>query len=348
MALPQLLTFATAGAATFAAQDAYNLYNRRFTEAGLFQSSIRFPSDLNRNAETPFMSLQFSAYRRRSINEQPFYQQIEKIALPIPENLVESYTLGYGKENLGSVIGSLSDITAGVLQSGVPTTRAGVATAAGTAASGLGVGLAGIAGQIAAAAATRATGGIIGQETFNRISQAAQTLSGITTNPFQVVLFKAPEFRSHQFSWKLVPRSVEESETIRTLIETFRFHSHPGISSTSGVFFSYPEILEIKFSPRDQYLYKFKPCVVESVSANFAPNSPSFYRSTGAPTAVNFTIKLQEIEIWTKADYLRELEQTRGPTTPPPRAPVAPIPSDPGAAAVVPGSPDPGALGLTR
>lgn len=338
MALGPLLRTAVYGTAAFAAADAATLYNRRFTEAGQFQSSIRFPGDLNRNTNTPFMSMQFSAYRRRSINEQPFYEQVMKIALPIPENLVESYALGYGKDNLGSVIGSITE----VVSAGIPSTLGEVGTALGTALSGIGVG---VAAGVLGAVANNVPGG---QQTINRVVNAAQVLSGITTNPFQVVLFKAPEFRSHQFSWKLVPRNVQESEAIRALIETFRFHAHPGISSTSGVFFSYPEILEINLRPSDKYLYKFKPCVVESVSANFAPNSPSFYRSTGAPTAVNFTIKLQEIEIWTKNDYLRELGQTQGSGTPPPRAPVAPIPSDPGAAAVVPGSPDPGALGLTR
>ena len=305
------LTYATG---LFALGDAAELYNRRGTEAGQFQSPLKFPNDLNRNANTPFMSMQFSAYRRRSINEQPFYQQEMKIALPIPENLVESYSLGYNNENLGSVVGSLAEVAS----RGVPNSLGAVGTGLLNAASGVGVGV------LASALAGLTANTAVGQQAINRGVGAISALSGITTNPFQVVLFKAPQFRSHQFSWKLVPKSVQESETIRNLIEAFRYHSHPGISATSGVFFSYPEILEINLRPSDKYLYKFKPCVVESVSANFAPNSPSFYRSTGAPTAVNFTIKVQEIEIWTKADYLRERGQTQGPTSPPPRTPPAP------------------------
>ena len=133
---------------------------------------------------------------------------------------------------------------------------------------------------------------------------AASVLSGITTNPFQVVLFKSPEFRRHTFSWRLVPRNLDESERIKNLVDVFKYHSLPGLSP-GAVFFSYPEVLEIKFRPTDKYLYKFKPCVVRNVSINYAPNSPSFYRSSNAPTAVQITISLQEIEIITKADYLR-------------------------------------------
>jgi hypothetical protein len=70
------------------------------------------------------------------------------------------------------------------------------------------------------------------------------------------------------------------------------------------------------------------------VTVNFAPNSPSFFRSTNAPTALQFSIKVQEIEIWTKADYFRNLTRVRS--------------SGEGGnfAALVPGAVDPNSLGL--
>jgi hypothetical protein len=283
-----------AGAALAAATDAVALYADRNRLAGLFSERypLQFPSDLNRNASVPYMSMQFSAYRRRSINEQPFYESQMKIRLPIPEGLVEQTSLNYQNDNLGSVAGALTDVAS----AGVPTSLQGAATAIGTAAAGAGIGIAQNFVQAAGAA---------GQTAVNAIS----ALSGITTNPFQVVLFKSPNFRSHSFSWKFVPRNPAESETLRSIIEVFKYHSLPGVSAFSGVFFSYPEILEINFRPSDTFLYKFKPCVVESVVVNFAPSGPSFFRSTNAPTAVQFTIKVQEIEIWTKADYFRNIAQ---------------------------------------
>jgi hypothetical protein len=71
--------------------------------------------------------------------------------------------------------------------------------------------------------------------------------------------------------------------------------------------------LEINFRPSDEFLYRFKPCVVESINVNFTPgSSPSFFRGTStrapAPTAVNIELRVQEIEIWTKADYLRNAD----------------------------------------
>lgn len=290
-------------AAAAAAVDAANLYYRSRELVGMFQNSLVFPSDL-RTDNVPFMSMQFSEYKRRSIYEQPFYESKMKISLPIPENLVEQIGLQYNKEELGSVAGSVmealssgpnvSTVNRGATVASGVGVSAAQALAAGTITSGLS--RLGVANTAAAGAGASVT------------SQAANVLSaltGITTNPFQTVLFKAPHFRTHRFSWRLVPKSYDESERLREIIETFRFHSLPGISAAGGVFFSYPEILEVNFRPSDKFLYKFKPCVVESISINYAPNNPSFNRSSLAPTAVQFSINLQEIEIWTKADYLR-------------------------------------------
>ena len=267
------------------AADALNLYDRRGRDASRFQNNLTFPSDLR--SDIPYMSMQFSAYKRRSIYQQPFYQPEMKIRLPIPENLSERTTVDYANQNLDSVTGASVEAAAGTLSNQGGTFAqdvAGVLSGAGASLARSAAGQAGIGGGVTA---------------------ALSSLSGITTNPFQVVLFKSPNFRSHSFSWRFVPTRPGESDIIRELVETFRYHSLPGISAAAGVLFSYPEILEISFGPTDDYLYKFKPCVVKDISVNFAPNGPSFYRSTNAPTAVHFTVNVQEIEIWTKADWDR-------------------------------------------
>jgi len=275
-----------------AAADAANLYDRASQDATRFQDSLRFPLDLKDTVGVPYMSMQFSAYKRRSIYQQPFYQPEMKIRLPIPENLVERTSVNYDNNNLGSVAGAGVEALAG----GLSGEGGSFAQRAAAVASGVGV-----------ASAQAALSNIV--PGASQAANFASTLSGITTNPFQVVLFRSPDFRSHTFSWRFVPINSDESEMIRSIVETFKYHSLPGLSAAGGVFFSYPEILEISFSPDDYYLYKFKPCVVKEVAVNFAPSAPSFYRLTNAPTAVQFTINLQEIEIWTKADWVRNQER---------------------------------------
>jgi hypothetical protein len=290
-----LRTVAGVGAgltAAVALVDAGNLYARGGRFSSLFQQELTFPTDLLRTPGAPYMSMQFSAYRRRSINEQPFYDSQMKIALPIPEGLVEQTSVSYDKTDLGSAAGSIVD----AVSQGVPSSLRDAARQIGGVSAGIGTDV-----------ARSALGTLFGSGASAVGLNALSAISGITANPFQTVLFKSPDFRSHTFRWKFAPETEAETAVLRDLISTFKYHSLPGISAASGVFFSYPEILEINFRPTDEFLYRFKPCVVESITVNFTPgNGPSFYRSTNAPTAVQVELRVQEIEIWTKADYLRE------------------------------------------
>ena len=107
-----------------------------------------------------------------------------------------------------------------------------------------------------------------------------------------------------------------ESKSIENIIRLFKYHSLPSTSAAtagSGLY-GYPETLTIKLftGNKDQYLYKFKPCVVQTMSVNYAPNGPSFYRGTRAPTAVELSINLVEIELWSKTDYLRDPNDSTG------------------------------------
>jgi hypothetical protein len=313
IATPAALTALVGGALT--AYNAFSLYNQREAFANQLQSNITFPPDLNRNAAVPFMSMQFKRYQRRSINEQPFYIENMKIRLPIPENLVERTSVTYNNQELGSLIGSVIEASSAGAQDRIATVTGGASLAALRSAP-----------ELLASAARRSTN-VVGGAALDVAAESARTLSqltaaaagalfGITTNPFQVVMFKSPEFRSHTFAWKFTATSLQESEILRQLVETFKYHALPGIDTSGALLFSYPEILEINFRPSDTYLYKFKPCVVKNITVNYAPNSPSFVRSSGAPTSIQMQIDLQEIEILTKADFFRDQRGVYSSSTP--------------------------------
>lgn len=305
-----LATIGGAAAGVAAAADAASLYNRRESFVGQFQNFM-FPRDLvdpnqRRNA---YISMRFEKYVRRSIYQQPFYTPEAGIRLPIPARLQDSIGVEYDtSSSLGTAVGAVADaiqnvpnIASNILSgniSGAAETavRSGISVFAGFGATNIDRAASNAAGIFRAAGA---------QVSGEQVRAGFESLTGVTTNPFQVVLFKSPKFKSHNFSWKLVPKNRAETEELEDIISLFKYHMLPSVS-TGGIFFGYPEILQIRLYPRDSYLYKFKPCVVDSVSVNYAPNGPSFYRETGAPTAVEFTVSLQEIEIWTKADYLRD------------------------------------------
>jgi hypothetical protein len=126
-------------------------------------------------------------------------------------------------------------------------------------------------------------------------------LKGIAQNPFMTMLFQSPNFKSHSFSWVFAPRNQQESLMIAQIIEAFKFNMLPGLAAgTAGTFFSIPNIADISLYPANKYLYRFKPCAVKSVTADYAPNGPSFFIDSFAPTHISLSIEFLEIEMWTK------------------------------------------------
>jgi hypothetical protein len=128
-------------------------------------------------------------------------------------------------------------------------------------------------------------------------------LTGFQVNPFQLLYFQRPAFREFSFSWTFSPNSPQESRTLRQIITEFKKNQLP---TAIGPIFDYPSIAIIKFLPNDlnQHI-KLKPCAIISVQIDHVggPN-PSFFKgSGGAPTLINVSMNLKEIDIQTTNDY---------------------------------------------
>lgn len=263
----------------------FSLYRQRDEFASVSNQNIQFPTDLS----DAYIQMRFEKYERRSINQQPFLFPGDTIRLPIPGKLVDSTDLDYSSETLGPAYGAAAE---------------GLTAVGSNPLGGLGATIGGVVGGVLT--------NLVQNATTDQQRSALSTVTGLAVNQFQTMTFKSPTFKNHSFSWKLVPKNKDESNLIENIIRLFKYHSLPALSDTAaggvGLFFGYPEMLRIKLftGNKDQYLYKFKPCVVRNVSVNYAPNGPSFYRDTRAPTAVELSVNLTEIELWTKADYLRD------------------------------------------
>jgi hypothetical protein len=281
---------AVAVGGAFAISDAVNLYSSRRNMAGQYQEQQEFPNDLT--GVTPFyMSFLFQAYEKRSINNSPFLRSEGTIRLPIPDSLKDSTTVTYSEKSLGLAAGgALEEIAKGRGEGGNTLTSIGraITTALG-------------------ATAITAGENLVNTYLGGGTGQAVRAYAGITTNPFQTILFEKPNFKIHSFTWKLTPKDANESNTIRNIIRTFQYHMLPGVSEGPGLFFSFPSMVTISLFPSSEFLYRFKPCVIDNVTVNYSPGStPSFYRGTGAPTAVTITISLKEIEYFTNKDFTAE------------------------------------------
>ena len=280
-------TFLGFGAA--AAADLYRLHSRnRATDP----SNLVFPRDLVNNDEGHvfFISFSFQKYVKRSITNSPFLKAEGTIALPLPNNLRDNTTVNYSTENLGPAVGAGLEAASSLIGRGssvdaLDALNAGINTASGIFAGG------------------------VSNLDANK-TNALKALTGTAINNFQTVLFDSPQFKSHLFSWKLFPRDEEESKILRTIVKTFNRKMLPGVAS-SGAFFSFPDIVNVELFPTYKWLYKFKPCVIDNLSVNYASGStPAFFKGTYAPAAVTVSLQLREIEYWTENDVDAEIGQS--------------------------------------
>jgi hypothetical protein len=132
------------------------------------------------------------------------------------------------------------------------------------------------------------------------LGQAGGAYLGLAINPFLWMLFRQPGFKEYNFSWTLTAANAQESEDIKTMINMFKENMLPG---KAGLFYTYPNIALIKFYPDDTFMFRFKPCAIMAVSTDFTAAGPSFFKNTSAPTIINFTVSLKEIDLWTQQDY---------------------------------------------
>jgi hypothetical protein len=267
-----------------------NAPNRSAPNLYTANNLVQFPYDLPViNGQTFCILFQFYQYNRPSILVPPTLTPFGAIALPIPADMLDQSAASYSEEGSdlmvgaalenfsGSVAGAISSVSAALSASGIDAVNK-IATNIGD------------------------------PNAANKVLQ----MTGVAQNPFLSVLFNAPTFKRHIFSWTFIPESQQDTENLNFILNKFRYHSMPDVlPSTGGLMLTYPDMCIPKIIPSG-YLYDFKQCVIESMVINYAPGDTPAFTPKNAPNAVKFTVKLLEIEYWVKSDLLNA---SGGPAT---------------------------------
>lgn len=242
------------------------------------KGNLQFPQDLPKE------------YMRLSLDKFTFGQGFggltksasgggTNIYLPMPKQMVDNHSVGYNPQSVGGVTGQLTNaLTGGSDQSGVGGDILNALAQAGV----------------------NAAGKFIENLTGLGATQAFQAQAGVAPNQFLTVMLTGPQFKKHELSWTLSPRNKKESEKIRAIIKELNNAMAPGLF---GPFFTHPMVITPSYT-NENVLYKFKPCVIENMSINYAPSgAPSFYAKTAAPDSVEIRLSLLEIEFWLTGDF---------------------------------------------
>jgi hypothetical protein len=158
--------------------------------------------------------------------------------------------------------------------------------------------------------------------------------SGKAINPQMQLLYKGVDLRTFQLDFIFTPKTKDEAKTVKNIIDTFTYYSHPTLGDAAkgsqGQYFIMPAVFEIKFKftggdgtfssivssilgslgsigsaiapllgskgAENENLYKVGECVLENMSVDYAPNGWSAY-ADGAPVQTRLTLQFKEMDI---------------------------------------------------
>ena len=166
--------------------------------------------------------------------------------------------------------------------------------------------------QAALAAATNSANG-------TALAGVVPAVTGLVLNPRIEKMFSQKELRNFSFSWELYPRNQDEVNTIKNIIDTFRYHSHPARTSEGGnesnpqIMLRVPAEFTIKFLSasgtrgengfvENEYIPKISRCVLTGIGVDYTPNGVFSTLPDNSPTGYVLTLSFSEIAQLTRQD----------------------------------------------
>ena len=143
--------------------------------------------------------------------------------------------------------------------------------------------------------------GVIGFSINKAIGRISSTLSSqrVLANPgyFQNYTGSAP--RSFSFSFKMVPNSRKEADTIIEVIKQLKKHSSPSITANSIM--RAPNFFHFWFSNDTlQVLTGIRPCIISDISTNYAGSGILETTMDGMPKQIEISINIKELRTITE------------------------------------------------
>lgn len=274
--------------------------------------ALVFPSNLQGDGDQFLSMFVHKNYRmkRDTIAQKP---RLLEIVLPIPNNLIQGTSVSYQQESLG-FFGKQAAELSSAFDGGAKSIASVLKQQLTSQNVGEGI---------------KYFGAAILQEFGSEIPGIGNIIrggyygQGITRNPYEVQMFSNVNFRSHSFNYKFVPKSLDEQNTINTIIKKLKYHMLPSYTTLAKTYFKYPDIFELVLNtgrPNDSgdlenYFFKFQPCVLETINVNYNPEGSPFYHDTGgngkAPVSLTVDLQFKELLIPEREDIDKTGEITK-------------------------------------
>jgi len=274
-------------------------------------ADLRLPLDVSEYDQ--FMMFRISKsykYKREDFDKKLVYCTV---TLPLPQNLSTSWQTTWNGQSLGPVgaaAASKAPELIGAVQQAAQGDRDGAINRLKSVLGNEGLSLDStslkeVAGNLAlyygseltasAGGLLGAKGGVAGGILGAGLGQAVQGVTvgaGVTRNPYLAAAFEGVNFKTHNFSWNIVPKNKKESDTLRSIISAFRNAMLPGQNKLTH-FYDYPKQFGITLSD-NKYLFDIKTSVLTSFDVNFHGKGAQYHYPTNAPIEVTLNASFLE------------------------------------------------------
>lgn len=153
----------------------------------------------------------------------------------------------------------------------------------------------------------------------------ARSKLGYSPNSILTIFLKGPKYKRYQLSWRVSPKNPAEARSLQQIVLLLNNSMSPDITVASlfglGLlsWFKFPKVFFPEIHPNSQYMYKFKPAVLENFVVNYTPGGQAaFYRESNqtkltggtsgdgngnAPEGLEIQMQFLELEYWLAGDF---------------------------------------------
>lgn len=247
--------------------------------------TLRFGNAVDVRGTSPITG--FNTLQREPFSIPRYTRRIkESIAILMPQAVVYSSTNEFQEISLTAMAG-------------------GVLTGAGAIVGGF---LGGRAGGIEGAKEGAAAGANIVDAAGKIIGQTSSML-GYPINPRVEVLYSRTNLRQFVLEFLMAPRNEQESENMKAIIRTLRYHAAPELdTATSGFTWIPPAEFDITFYDKgveNTNIPRINTCVMDRIDVDYAPSGVYSTFSNGHPVMARLSLGMREVEVVHKRRVLQ-------------------------------------------
>jgi len=251
------------------------------------------------------------------------------IAMPLPQNFIESSRLNVGGSQLGILGAMTTDILGGAIGGDVAANiKTDIATADATKLKEVfGNSFAGgiAAGADATVFITKALAGKISPQ----IGQGISASAGSAMNNQTTLIFDGVDLKIHNFEWLFSPKNAEDQKKLDEIIQTINYFIHPDYKSPvrgldsktlsrtiSRGLLTYPALMTIELmgvSGGMNFVFRTnKFLMVNQFNVDYSASGGIVLNKGGNASVIRCSMNTTESEIRTRADYRKGLPGSLG------------------------------------